>query len=78
MSLECTALCSRSRSFRQRGKIKQNIKGYEYGNNEHKILQCADDTNIFVTDFQSINDRKGLPRTINTYSLSMLFYITET
>ena len=35
-------------------RLNKNIKGYKYGNNEHKILQYADDTNICVTDFQSI------------------------
>ena len=144
------------------------MKNYKYGNNEHKILQYAEDTNVCVTDFPSIYEifdslkiyeaasgvkvnylkteglwigenknlikwtifgsyggmnrenekvrflgvdivqnidelneenfhnkvqkmmqslhfwkgkylsRKGLPRTVNTYSLSMLFYITET
>ena len=28
---------------------------YKYGNNEKKILQYADDNNIFVTEFQSIH-----------------------
>ena len=35
-------------------RLNKNIKGYKYGNNEHKILQYADDTNICVTDFPSM------------------------
>ena len=32
-------------------RLNKNIKGYEYGNNENKILQSADDTNIRVQIF---------------------------
>ena len=36
-------------------RINKIIMCYKYGNNEKKILQYADDNNIFVTEFQSIH-----------------------
>ena len=55
--------------------IVQNIDELNEENFHNKVQKMMQSLHFWKGKYLS---RKGLPRTVNTYSLSMLFYITET